>query len=195
MPSDPANDRSDLDQLRRGDERALGRLVARWQEPLMGFALRYWPDPMEARELTAQTFVKLYQHRHRLREGSNLSAWLFTTLANLCRNQRRWRRRHPSVPLEDVHLAEALLDRSGDPTATLQEAELAGALQAAVAALPHKLRTVLLLHQYERLSHREIGEIVRCSEKAVELRLYRARQSLRTRLQRHLADGDGPPPT
>ena len=189
MRPDPSNDRSDLEQLRGGDEQALGRLVARWKGPLIGFALRYWRDPAEARDLVAQTFVRFYQHRHRLKEDSNVSAWLFTTLANLCRNQRRWRWRHPTVALDENMLSGLRLSSEGDPIVALQRTETIAALEEAMAGLPHKLKTALLLHQYERLSHRQIGEIVRCSEKAVEVRLYRARQQLRRTLKAFVDDG------
>ncbi len=56
------------------------------------------------------------------------------------------------------------------------------ALEKAVAALPHDLRTTLLLCHYERLSHREIGAILGCSERGIETRLRRARQQLRADL-------------
>jgi RNA polymerase sigma-70 factor (ECF subfamily) len=55
-----------------------------------------------------------------------------------------------------------------------------------VAALPEQLRVPLILSQYEEKSHAEIGEILRCSAKAVEVRIYRARQQLRVSLSEML---------
>jgi RNA polymerase sigma-70 factor, ECF subfamily len=56
------------------------------------------------------------------------------------------------------------------------------AVGAAVDALPHELKVTILLHYYDQLSYREIGEITGCSERGVETRLYRARQRLREAL-------------
>jgi RNA polymerase sigma-70 factor, ECF subfamily len=56
------------------------------------------------------------------------------------------------------------------------------ALGAAIDRLPHELKTTLLLHHYEHLSYRDIGEVTGCSERGVETRLYRARLRLKDEL-------------
>ena len=100
MPHDPATDRAGLLALQQGDTTALNRLIARWQRPLLGFAYRYVQNATDAHDLVAEIFVRLYQQRLRLRPDTNLSAWLFTALTNLCHNHHRWKRRHPTVSLE-----------------------------------------------------------------------------------------------
>jgi RNA polymerase sigma-70 factor (ECF subfamily) len=72
------------------------------------------------------------------------------------------------------------------PSESLQGAERAAAVRAAVGALPEELRVPLILSEYEDLSHAEIGAILQCTAKAVETRIYRARQQLRTSLARLL---------
>jgi RNA polymerase sigma-70 factor (ECF subfamily) len=51
-----------------------------------------------------------------------------------------------------------------------------------VQELPHDLRTVVLLFEFEGLSHAEIADVLKCSPKAVESRIYRARKALRVSL-------------
>ena len=190
MPSDPANDQSNLLALQQGEAAALNRLIGRWQRPLFSFAYRYCQNQADAEDLVAQTFVRLYQQRLRLRTDTTLSAWLFTTLTNLCHNHHRWKRRHPTVPLGggSTQTAEAAAEgfAAGDiasdqltPAAVLEHDEALTAVRAAIDRLPHDLKVTLLLHHYDRLSYREIGEITGCSERGVETRLYRARQQLR----------------
>lgn len=191
LPSDPTTDLADWNSLRQGDDTALDRLIARWQRPLASFAFRYLHDAAEARALTAETFIRLYRHRARLSERSNPSAWLFTTLTNLCHNHSRWRRRHPTVPLEAASgdpsnpaaPSSWLAASEAAPNLTLQQDERVNALQKAADNLPHDLRATLLLHHYEHLSYREIGAILGCSERGVETRLYRARRQLREQLR------------
>ena len=175
MNPDPSNDRAQLDALQRGDDAALNRVIARWERPLFAFAWRYVRHTADARDLVAEVFVRLYQQRGRLRADTNLSAWLFTTLANLCHNQHRWRRRHPTVSLDAAEEGGGE-DANGD------------ALPAAGPVLPHELKVTLLLHHYDGLSYREIGEISGCSERGVETRLYRARQRLRLELTAFLPE-------
>lgn len=190
MPHEPANDQSNLLALQQGEAAALNRLIARWQRPLHSFAYRYCQNEADAEDLVAQTFVRLYQQRLRLRTDTTLSAWLFTTLTNLCHNHHRWRRRHPTEPLgrastqgagagpdEGPH-AEFASDQP-TPAGVLEQDEALAAVRAAIGRLPHDLKVTLLLHHYDRLSYREIGTITGCTERGVETRLYRARQQLR----------------
>jgi RNA polymerase sigma-70 factor (ECF subfamily) len=192
VSSDPDTDRASLAELRRGDAASLNRLIARWQRPLLGFAYRYTQNSSDAQDLVAETFVRLYQQRLRLRPDTNLAAWLFTTLTNLCHNHNRWKRRHPTVALDAPAEpgadggpppdAARQADPEAGPDAALARDESIEAVRAAIEALPHDLKVAMLLHHYERLSYREIAAIAHCSERGVETRLYRARQQLRQRL-------------
>lgn len=193
MPTDAESDQSNLLALQQGEAAALNRLIARWQRPLHSFAFRYCQNQADADDLTAQAFVKLYQQRLRLRPDTRLSAWLFTTLTNLCHNHHRWRQRHPTVRIggdrvddsgpRDISVLEIATDEPGPDTA-LERDEAAATVRGAISALPHDLRVTLLLHHFDHLSYREIGEITGCSERGVETRLYRARQRLREQLSR-----------
>ncbi len=190
MSNDPATDLACLQALQQGEAAALNRLIARWQRPLHSFAYRYCQNRADAEDLVAQTFVRLYQQRLRLRPDTRLSAWLFTTLTNFCHNHHRWKRRHPTTALDapaggaagesprgsaqDNLAAEQLA-----PDESLEQDESLAAVRAAIDRLPHDLKVTLLLHHYDRLSYREIGQITGCSERGIETRLYRARQQLR----------------
>jgi RNA polymerase sigma-70 factor (ECF subfamily) len=84
-----------IDALRQGGAGAIEAIVDHWQKPLFAFAWRYLRNRADAEDVVIETFVRLHRHRRRLRPDTNLSAWLFTTLANLCHNRHRWRGRHP----------------------------------------------------------------------------------------------------
>jgi RNA polymerase sigma-70 factor (ECF subfamily) len=197
VSNDPATDRASLAALQRGDAASLNRLIARWQGPLMGFAYRYVQNSADAENLVAEAFVRLYQQRARLRADTNVAAWLFTTLTNLCHNHHRWRRRHPTVALEAAsepgaagpdRAATGLASPDPSPDAALARDESAEAVRAAIEELPHDLKVAVLLHHYEHLSYREIAAISGCSERGVETRLYRGRQLLRQRLAAFLRE-------
>ena len=189
MPTtDTAADKASLLALQQGEEVALDRLISSWQRPLYSFAYRYVQNNADAHDLVAETFVRLYQQRMRLRPDTRLSAWLFTTLTNLCHNHHRWLRRHPAGAFDfgaDLSRPAAGLEPvSGDPSPNfaLEKDETLAAVRAAIDRLPHDLKTTLLLHYYEHLSYQEIGEITGCSDRGVETRLYRARRQLRDSL-------------
>lgn len=178
-----------LAAIQAGDGTAFDDLVTTTQRPLFAFAWRYLHNHADAEEAVIETFVRLHRARARLRADTKLSAWLFTTLANLCHNRHRWRTRHPETSLDAPPDPGTDNPMSGDaPDALLEHDEAAAALRSAIAALPHDQRTVVLLHHYEHLSYRDIGAVVGCTERGVETRLYRARQQLRSELAGYLRE-------
>jgi len=197
VPNHPADDQANFLALQQGEAAALNRLIARWQRPLHSFAYRYCQNQADAEDLVAQTFVKLYQQRERLRPDTRLSAWLFTTLTNFCHNHHRWKMRHPTTALDATpiqgdtaavgqSLQSQLPCDQLSPDQNLDHDETLAMVRHAINSLPHDLKVTLLLHHYDQLPYREIAEITGCSERGVETRLYRARQRLRETLARVL---------
>jgi len=185
-----ARDLDLLHALQQGDDAAMNQLIERWEARLFAFAWRSTHNGADAQDLVAETFVRLYQQGSRLRADSNLSAWLYTTLANLCRNRSRWRHRHPTVSIdatgpEGLPLFAAPASESPPIPDSLEHKESAAMVAAALDRLPEDLRLTVMLYYFEKLSYREIGEITGCSERGVETRLYRARQQLRENLITH----------
>lgn len=183
MTPDAADlDADDMRALQRGEDRALDRLMNRWQVPLRSFLYRHTQNEHDALDLAQETFVRVYRHRARFRPDARFSTWLFAIAYNLARDHARRHRRRPNQPLETApEQAE-----SRHPLTTEDERERAGAVRAAIAALPEDLRAAVLLFEYEEKSHAEIAGIVGASAKAVETRLYRARQLLKKSLARYL---------
>jgi len=188
MPTDPVHgeQEQEFQAWQRGDDAVFDRLVTRWERPLFAFAWRYLRHTADAQDVVADTFVRLFRQRARLRPDTNLSAWLFTTAANRCHNQARWRRRHPDSPTEteestaeEVERLTQAVDDAPSAAAKLERDEALQSLRSAVDRLPHHLKTTVLLHYMEGRSYQEIGAITGCSIRGVETRLYRARQRLR----------------
>jgi RNA polymerase sigma-70 factor (ECF subfamily) len=186
--SDPDEDAEIMLRLKGGEDLALNDLMSRWQNPLVSFILRYTGNQEDALDLAQETFVRLYESRHRYQPSAKFSTWLFTIATNLSRNLARWRARHPIVPLDaaegdDKPSLGSLSPASGDsPSDTAERNDLAAAVREHVGKLPHDLKVVVLLFEYQELSYEEIAATLGCTPKAVETRLYRARQILRESL-------------
>ncbi|MDQ8186520.1 sigma-70 family RNA polymerase sigma factor [Pelagicoccus sp. SDUM812002] len=189
MPSDNETDLALLEELRKGRDTALNELMQRWHRPFLSFAYRYVQSEDDARDLVEELFVRVYKNRDRFKEGTKFSAWAFTSLSNLCKNFERWRRRHPAFGNDSLTDDMSKADRDVHPLANAG-GEIPPDLEAlnqerieivrdAINKLPHDLRVTLILYQYEGLSYKEIGEVVGCSIKGVETRLYRARKALK----------------
>ena len=182
-------DESLMEALAAGDDRGLNRLMDRWQAPLRGFLYRYTQNDQDAMDLAQETFVRIHQHRRSYRPGARFSTWMFQIALNLARSRARWQRRHPGdAPDHATELPDtkAAATTEADPADRALQAERASLVRGAIAELPADLREAVLLFEYEGKTHAEIAEIARTTAKAVETRLYRARQRLRRALARYL---------
>lgn len=175
-----------MQRLQDGDDLALNEIMGRWKQPLASYLMRQLGNHEDAVDLTMETFVRIYESRHRYSPSARFARWLFTIATNLARNHVRWKERHPEVALETDEEGTSPLDRVAidAPCAAqqLETKERAQAVQKAITELPPDLRTAVLLFEYEGLSHAEIAVVEGCSAKAVETRLYRARQFLEQKL-------------
>jgi RNA polymerase sigma-70 factor (ECF subfamily) len=188
-PDADARDRADMERLAAGQDAALNDLMERHATPVFHFLCHTVGNEDDANDLAQETFARVFRARASFRPGEKFSTWLFTIAANLARNHFRWRSRHPNVSLEaETGEAEQTLGSTlpaNDPAPDEQAlaAERAEAVRAAVGKLPDDLREAIVLCEWEELSIAEAAVILDSTPKAVESRLYRARQILRERLK------------
>ena len=186
-------DTLDMARLVGGHDAALNDLMDRHAEKLFHYLVRSLQDESDAADLAQETFVKLFQSREKFDPAQKFSTWLYAIASNLVRDRYRWRARHQQVSLDaengesESSFKETLADSKPLPDQSLHAEERAEVVRKAVAALPEELRQPLILSVYQELPQAEIAEILKCSVKAVETRIYRARHQLRTRLSELMA--------
>ncbi len=175
-------------ELAAGRDSAMNGIMRRWKDRLIGFLIRMVGDHATACDLAQETFVRLYRHRASYNPHRSFSTWIFTIAANLARNHHRWSKRHPEALSDPAEIVEqSPPDPAADPHARAVAREKLAAVQRAIAGLPEDQREVLVLSVYEHLGHEEIAAITDTTVKAVELRLYRARKTLRETLAEQMA--------
>ncbi len=182
-------DRADVARLAAGHDAALNDLMERHATPLFRFLCRMLNNEDDANDMAQETFVRVFQARASFNPNKKFSTWLFTIAANLARNQIRWRTRHPNVSLDaesdstEQSLVEKLTATTPTPKEQALAAERASAVRAAIKALPEDMREAIVLCEWEELSTAAAAAILEATPKAIESRLYRARQILRERLK------------
>lgn len=173
--ADEAAELALLDAARGGCSLAFRALVERYQQRIHRFCYRYLRDEGEALEACQDTFIRAHGALGRFRARAKLGTWLFQIALNLCRDRRRWKRRDHEA-IED-HESRIPCHRAAPDEAAMRKADLAK-LDRGLAEMPEKFRAVLVLSCLEGLDHAECAAILKCSPRAVEGRLYRARQRL-----------------
>jgi RNA polymerase sigma-70 factor, ECF subfamily len=176
-------------RLKNGEDQVLNELMGRWQQRLVAFIYRYIGQETEALDLAQETFVRVYETRHRYTVQGKFSTWLFTIAANLSRNYLRWRQRRGDSAsagrdTKGAEVAESIQSEDDSPDQAAIRSESISLIKEVVNQLPHDLKTIVLLYEYQGLSYEEIASVLGSSIKAVEMKLYRTRKLLRERLSR-----------
>jgi RNA polymerase sigma-70 factor (ECF subfamily) len=192
---DVTTDEELLQAVRAGDNRSLGLLVARWEQPLFRFVSRLLPRQDDARDICQETFLRVLNKADRFRRGARFSTWMYQIALNLCRDQQRKRRRWSKVLTENTDLPERAGGPAGseserdDPGRAAERSEQRAALRLALEQIPTEQREVLVMKEFEGMKFREIAEILGCPESTVKSRMYYGLSGIRTVLVRHGIDG------
>ncbi len=180
-------------ELKSGNMAAFDILLAKYRKPIIHFMFRMVHNQAVAEELAQEVFLRVYRSRETYRAEARFSTWLYRIATNLGVNHARDTRHERTAPT--VHLDEPdyetgttpdLADDRPTVEAKLLRQERMNAIREHVMALPERQRTAVLLHKYEGMDYKGIGEVLKLSESATKSLLFRAYQTLREKLKEFL---------
>jgi RNA polymerase sigma-70 factor (ECF subfamily) len=170
------------------DEGAFDQLVERYQARAYRLAWSLLRDTEDARDVSQEAFLRVYQSASRFRGDARFSTWFYRILVNLALDHRRRRRWWQGAVAhdrddEDVALVERQPAREPDPGERASEEQTMTRLWDAVHRLSRQQRAAVVLSVQEQLSTAEIAAVLECSEPTVRVHLHRAVQALRKTLK------------
>lgn len=163
-----------------GDDEAFGRLVERYQDQIYYFCYQWLGDAEDAQEACQDTFVQAYQALGRYEKRGRFTTWLYRIALNQCRDRhksRASRDRRNTSPIDDENSRDLICSGPMPDQSSSNQEELKE-LRQRIGNLPEKLRTPIVLCCIEGLSQQEAAAVLKCSVRAVESRLRRARALL-----------------
>ena len=151
---------------------------------LFTYAMALTRNSSEAEDLVQETYVRAIEAMGRLREHSNVKAWLYTILRNIRLNQVRQRAASPKLVELDAYenAADLAIDSGRDPHALYVNKLEKQRVRVALHQLCEEFREVIMLREYADLSYQEIATLLNCPLGTVMSRLARARCKLGTLL-------------
>jgi RNA polymerase sigma factor (sigma-70 family) len=163
------------------DRAVVERLVSENMGWLRGYVRGRLGDPESIHDVCQETFLKAIRALPRLEDLSTFPAWLYRIAENTIRDHVRQRKRQRGKVIFTDQLDELRAAPDGENAA--ESRELAERLLDAIRALPVRYRDPLLLRHSRDLPYSQIGAILGISEKAVQVRIFRARKMLAKRLE------------
>ena len=177
-------------ELKAGNMAAFDVLLAKYRKPIIHFMFRMVHNQAVAEELAQEVFLRVYRSRETYRAEARFSTWLYRIATNLGVNYARDTRHERNA--QTIHLDEPDTETGTTPDvaddrptieARLLREERMNAIRQHVMALPERQRTAVLLHKYEGMDYKGIGEVLKLSESATKSLLFRAYQTLREKLK------------
>ncbi|HEY3266732.1 MAG TPA: sigma-70 family RNA polymerase sigma factor [Armatimonadota bacterium] len=164
-----------------GRAQAFDVLVECYQRRLYNYCYRMVGNAEDACDVTQEAFVRAYRNIATFRVGEPFAPWLYRIAHNLCIDHLR---RKPNTLSLDVEMDEGRdpKDRCAGPEDAAQESETRRLINAAIADLPEKYRSVMLLRHGRGMPLEEIAETLGIPLNTVKVHLHRAREQMRQRL-------------
>ena len=177
-------------RVKDGDGASFGLLLEKHRSSVVHFLFRMVQNQAVAEELAQDVFLRVYRSRATYVPSAKFTTWLFRIATHLAlnslrdgkneRTQERLDDDSSEVPARQVSDARPSVEQKLVFESRLQE------IRAAIAALPDKQRAAVLMHKYEEMEYSQIARVLQCSESAVKSLLFRAYETLRSRLA-HMA--------
>lgn len=177
-------------ELRAGNMAGFDFLIQKYRKPIVHFMYRMVHNQAVAEELAQEVFLRVYRSRETYRAEARFSTWLYRIATNLGVNyvrDTRHERNASTVYLDETDSETGTTPDVADATpnveSNLLRNERMNAIRQHVMALPERQRMAVLMHKYEGLDYKQIGEILKLSESATKSLLFRAYQTLREKLK------------
>jgi RNA polymerase sigma-70 factor (ECF subfamily) len=169
-------------EILAGDRERFAVLVDRHAAACLRFATRMLGNREDAEDATQETLVRAFDALGRFDQAATFRTWLFAILVNRCRTAAVRRARQARLAVDDAR-ALARVPAAGDAASALEAGEIDGTLARALADLAPEFREAFLLKHVEELSYEEMSEITGAGVSALKMRVKRACDRLRRRLE------------
>ena len=164
-------DRELVARFKSGDQAAFNQLVRLYQKRVYAVAFRMVRDVEEAKDLTQEVFVKMYNALADFRGEASVFTWAYRATVNLAINHLRRKKIISWVPLLE---AEEKPEVPKEGLSDMETSRLKQAIAEAVKKLPPKQRAIFILRHYDELSNEEIAQIVGKSVGSIKAKIGRA---------------------
>lgn len=193
MPNYGADESSDAAIMLRvaaGDESGFNYLVEKYHRAMIHFLFRMVRNQAVAEELAQEVFLRVYRSRESYRAEAKFTTWLYRIATNLAVNHARDTKHERSaqtvyldVPDGETGTTPDVADDEPTVEESMLREERMAAIRKHVMALPERQRMAVLMHKYQGMDYKQIGEVLKLSESATKSLLFRAYQTLRDKLK------------
>jgi len=188
--ADESSDAAIMLRVAAGDESGFNYLVEKHYRAMIHFLFRMVRNQAIAEELAQEVFLRVYRSRESYRAEAKFTTWLYRIATNLAVNHARDTKHERAAstiyldsPDQETGTTPDVADDEPNVEQDLLRKERMAAIKQHVMALPERQRMAVLMHKYQGMDYKQIGDVLKLSESATKSLLFRAYQTLREKLK------------
>ncbi len=170
----------------RNDRDAFEKLYGTYRDRLYFFAKKYTGSKEAAEDIVSETFITALEKLSTLRDEEAVGSWLYSIAYNKCMDQLKASSR--ALPLEDGAQDDLNAPVMLPDDYAVNE-QLRTQLRDMIDSLSPEARSAVILYYYEEMSLEEVAKAMNINENAAKQRLFRARQTIRTKIEKLVGKG------
>ena len=169
-------------------------IISRYQNKVFSTAYGYTHNHEEAKDLTQEIFIKLYNNLNKFKEQARFSTWLYRIAVNHCIDWTRKNKKNIAMSFwadgENSDILDSICEEGNNPEEILIKKEYSSQIRSALERLPEIYKTVMILYFMDDMNTSEISDILETPKKTVETRLYRAKGMIKGILSESILGGE-----
>lgn len=172
-----ASDEEIIEKIIKGENELYEKLIRKYNDRLFRISMSIINDEAETKDIMQTTYLNAFLELRVLKNRPGFGTWLTKILINesILRKKKR-------VKQQDMLAGQAGKSENETPLKSLLNKELKALLEKAIAELPEKYKLVFVMREIEEMSIHETMDVLNLSESNVKIRLRRAKEMLREKL-------------
>jgi len=174
-------DKNILIRAKAGDSNAFEYILSFYEKAIYNYCLRILKNSHNAKDVTQETFIKVYTHRKLIDPEKNIKTWIFTIATNTVYDFLRGKKRKNEISLEEEN--ETILSLE----AYYPQEGLVSDVERALEQINQEYKKVLLLFYQQGFQYQEIAEILAMPINTVKTHISRGKEQLKEQLKNYFA--------
>ena len=177
-----------VEETQKGNKKSFELLVIKYEKQIFHLIFSFTKDRGVVPELAQDTFLKAFRSIKSFKGKSSFYTWLRRIAINNSINFLHTRERfYFESDSEENHYFGNLRDEKfGTPEKNVLIEETSLIVREALDSLPERLRSIILMREFEDMSYEEIADVLECPVGTVRSRLFHARRLLKEKLESYI---------
>ena len=168
-----------LIRAKKGEVEAFEYILSFYEKAIFNYCLRMTKNVQLAKDITQETFIKVYTHRKTIDENKNIKTWIFTIATNTAYDFLRSKKRKNEVSLEEEN------ETISNFEAYYPEEGLVSDIEKALLSINGEYKKALLLFYQQGFKYEEIAEILGMPVNTVKTHISRGKEELKDKLKEY----------